>query len=69
VSRIADNNFITKHGPEIEVLNRLIIEMKKLANKSANGFIGNSPINMDRLNECTEAIGKIQQCKEQVRFK
>ena len=70
--RIADNNTRTRHSEEIAFLNALVIDLKKAVIKSwgrEKTFLDDKGITMDRLDEATRALDKLQQCKEVVNWK
>lgn len=62
--RIADNPTRLTHREEIAFFNDLIIDLKK----RVLGHAPRQPIDMDRLMEATAQLGKLEKCKERVRF-
>lgn len=62
--RIADRGIMT-HIQECGVLDTLIIDLKL----REMGREPREPITLERLDEATKAIGKIQQCRKQGLYK
>lgn len=67
--RIADNNKRTKHAGEIVFFNALIIDLRKWAIHHPNTAEFCAKITMERLDEATQMLTKLEQCKEQVNWK
>lgn len=63
MTRIAPVTHRTKHQEELFFLNELIIDLKKMVL-----HLGHAPIDMPRLEEATQIVTKLEQCKEEIIF-
>ncbi|MGA2502269.1 MAG: hypothetical protein ABSH20_31390 [Tepidisphaeraceae bacterium] len=64
-SRIANDLGTPKHGIAIEVLNRLLIDLKL----QLLGRTPYEPITQERLADATVIVGQLSQCREPTRYR